>query len=67
MKEYQEPMGKKMREETEWTEEEAIAECIEYANNIKRMQGESLLKYVSDKALKKEQHRRLMQDQLNII
>ena len=56
-----------MRDETEWTEEEAISECIEYANNIKRMQGEALLKYVSDKALKKEQHRRLMQDQLNLV
>jgi hypothetical protein len=52
-------MVKKMQDETEWTEAAAIEECRLYANKMKQNQGESLLPYVSNKALKKEMKKRI--------
>ena len=60
-------MEKKMPDGIEWTEEAAIEECRLYNIKMKRNQGEALLKYVSDKALKKEMHRRLVGNQLTLI
>ena len=48
-----------MQDETEWTEAAAIEECRLYANKMKQNQGESLLPYVSNKALKKEMKKRI--------
>jgi hypothetical protein len=52
---------------TEWSEADAIEECRIYANKMKGNQGEALLPYVSEKALKKELHKRQIGKQLTLV